>query len=91
MREHLWAVIQATWGPRLAVSTSLGHCFLDLNVHKTYLEILLKIQTSFLVGLGWGLRNCISHRFPDDYSVYCLNTGQDDHSCDLEFKIVNEM
>lgn len=33
---------KATWGPRFAVSTSLGHCSSNLNVGKNHLEGLLK-------------------------------------------------
>lgn len=83
--------MQATWSPRLAVSTSLGHCFSDWNACKNHLEILLKRQTFFLVGVVWGLRKCISHRFPDDSSVYLNSKAKDCRSWELEFKISDKM
>lgn len=58
MQKHLDSrlfleALQVSWGPRIAVATSPDHCFSDLKVCKNHLEILLKMQTLILVGLGW--------------------------------------
>lgn len=48
--------------------SDLGRCFLDFNLHTSHVDILWKCRYHS-VGLGWGLRFCISDRLPGDAAM----------------------